>query len=183
MSTELKDQPIPSSVRLERGQIETVELNDGTTARVKVRFLPARHLNRFIDLRDIGQEAELLCYVLERDVSTDPTRSDWRPLEGATPTDEADRKDPTAFRAAERDQALAFIDDLTDESHARLVEIADWLNFTRAVSQAERQIALGNALLPLKKRQAATMMAPIEESLRSLTSSLITQLTSAAAKK
>jgi len=156
--TELQQQPIPSSVRLERGQIETVTLNSGVIARVKVRFLPARHLNQFLDLRGVGLEAAMLGFVLERNTAPDDQPAVW---EKVTPE---------------------FVDDLDDEAHARLVEIADWLNFSRAVCAAERQIATGTKLLPINQQITAVMMKPIAAELKSLTSSLITQLISAAPK-
>jgi hypothetical protein len=149
---------LPSSTLLARGEIVTVVLLDGTAAQVKVRLLPVRHLNRYLDLRDTARESEMLEFVVLC-AAADSALSF------------------TAGATAE------FVDSLSDESHAQLVEIADKLNFARAVSQAERQIATGNALLELKQRIAATMMAPVEQALRSLTQSLTTQALSAAATK
>ncbi len=134
------------------------KLNDGTPVVLRVRTLPARHLctpaTGYLDLRDLGREADLLQLVLQQ-------------------------------RAGEQwgDVTPDFVDRLSDESHAHLVKLADDLNFTRAVSQAERQIATGTQLLPLKKRLAETMLAPTREALESWTSSLTTQLKSALAAK
>lgn len=132
---------------------------DGTKiAQLRVRMLPARHLTTpttgYLDLRDVGRESEMLEMVVQQ-----PFAGRWAAVDAA------------------------FIDSLSDESHALLVEAADRLNFTRAVSQAERQIAMGTALLPLKRRLAETMLAPTKQALESWTSSLTTQLTSALAEK
>lgn len=125
---------------------------------VRVRMLPARHLTTpgtgYLDLRDIGRESEMLELVLQR-----LDGAEWKPVDAA------------------------WIDALADESHVRLLEAADQLNFTRAVSQAERQIATGTALLPLKKRLAETMLAPTKQALESWTSSLTTQIASALGAK
>jgi hypothetical protein len=183
-----KDTPIPSSVRLERGKIETVTLNSGGTARVKVRFLPARHLNEYLEIRERGNDAVLLEYVLERDVAYVAGRSDaeqvpanWEPVRGRMPKD-LDADAAKSWSETAHMLAVAFIDDLDDESVERLIGVADWLNLFRAVSQAERQIVVGKALLPIKQRLAATMMEPIEKAMTSLTQSLVSQLSNAAAK-
>ncbi|MBL9187933.1 MAG: hypothetical protein JNK23_10670 [Opitutaceae bacterium] len=137
-----------------------IKLRDGATPVVRVRILPARHLTTpatgYLDLRDIGRESEMLELVVQR----------------STP-------DGKGFDAVD----AAFIDSLTDESHARLVALADELNFSRAVSQAERQIATGTQLHPLKKRLAETMLAPTRAALESWTSSLTTQISAALAGK
>lgn len=136
-----------------------MKLRDGSTCAVRVRELPVRLLTTpgsgFLDLRDVGREAEMLELVLQRQ---NPKR-EWAPVDAS------------------------FVDSLSDESHARLVEVADALNFSRAVSHAERQIATGTALLPLKRRLAETMLAPTKAALESWTSSLTTQLSEALAGK
>jgi hypothetical protein len=157
--------PLPSSTLLFAGESLGVTLIDGTSVSVRVRALPARHLNGYLDLRDVGREADLLAAVVQRpgdaaaEVQPGSGFAGWQPVDGA------------------------FIDSLSDESHAALVQLADKLNFSRAVCQAERQIATGLNLIPLKKRIAETMMAPLEQSLHSLISSATTQLTAAVAAK
>jgi hypothetical protein len=164
-----KPEPLPSSTLLAGGEITNVTLNTGATVPVLVRLLPARHLNRFLDLRDVGHESEMLEFTVRRRLHEPGAEPRWETIDTAKPEEMA--------------RQAAFVDSLTDESHERLIEIADKLNFERAVSQAERQIAKGNALLPLKQRIAATMLAPVEASLRSLIQSLTTQALSAAAGK
>lgn len=167
--SEIKPETLPSSTLLAKGEIVAVGLNSGATVDVKVRLLPARHLNAFLDLRDIGKEAALLEMVLQRNLA---------------PAGEPARFEVIDPKDAKQVAAKAeFVDDLNDFAVAQLIEIADKLNFARAVSQAERQIAMGTALLPLKKKVAETMMQPVEQVLQSLTSSLISQLSAAAASK
>lgn len=126
---------------------------------VRVRIVPARHLltpdTGYLDLADTGKEAELLELCVEHP--------------GADGT----------FVRADAD----FIDSLDDASHVRLVEEAHRLNFTRAISQAERLIANGAQLRPMKEKMAATLVAPMEAAFRSLTSSLTTALTKPAPAK
>ncbi len=130
---------------------------DGTTIALAVRIVPARHLltplTGYLDLREAGKEPELLQLTL-RD-------------------------------AAGHEVDAAFIDLLDDTApaYALLLEAADRLNFTRAISQAERQIAINGALKPLKEKIATSLVAPLETAFRSLTSSVITQLSSASPEK
>lgn len=158
---------LPSSTLLDGGEIVAVALNGGTTVPVKVRLLPERHLNRFLDLLDVGRESELLKFVLQPDVA---------------PAGEPPRFAPVNL-ADEKQQAAqaAFVDSLTSDAFAALLAVAEKLNVFRAVSQAERQIARGQALLPLKRRLAETMIDPLKNGLASLISSLTTAASPAAA--
>lgn len=127
------------------------KLVDGSLVDVRVRLIQSRHLTEdrvgYLDLADAGDEAGRLQLALERQVD-----GKW-----------------TAVDAV-------FVDNLSDESHAFLVEVADRLNFDRAVSQAERQIAKRTALVSLKTRLAETIMAPTKAVLDSWTSSLTTRI-------
>jgi hypothetical protein len=162
-------QPLPSSVLLAKGIETTVTLNSGAIGTpVKVRMLPSRHLSRFIDLRDVGFESELLEFVLQRGLHKAGEQPLWHLVDLSKPEEVAAQRE--------------FVDDLSDEDHTRLVELADQLNFSRAVSQSERQIAIGTALMPLKQRVSQTMMKPVEAAMKSLTSSLVTQLSAAVGK-
>lgn len=163
-----KPEPLPSSILLAGGEITIVTLKSGQVVPVKVRLLPARHLNHFLDLRDVGRESDMLAFTVRRGLHTPGEEPRWETIE--VKPEDATRQE-------------AFIDDFTDEAHEALIEIADKLNFARAAWQAERQIATGNALLPIKRRIAETMLQPVEESLRSLTQSLTTQMLSASATK
>ncbi len=153
--------PLPSSTLLFAGETIGVARLDGTTLSVRVRALPARHLNGYLDLRDVGREAELLATVVQQPGAPETAAefAGWKPVDAA------------------------FVDSLADDSHAALLALSDKLNFSRAVCQAERQIAMGASLLPLKKQIAGTMMAPLEQALHSLISSATTQLSAAALAK
>lgn len=144
-----------STTLLFAGESLAVTLIDKTSATVRVRTMPARHLMELLDLFDVGREAELLQKCVQR----------------ATGGGGFENVDET------------FVDSLADESHLALVEKAKALNFQRAVSYGERQIANGQALSEMKKRIAGAMMTPIREELTSLMSSLTTQLSQAAAGK
>jgi hypothetical protein len=108
-----------------------------------------------LDLFDVGREAELL----EKCVQVATGGNGWAAVDAN------------------------FVDNLSEESHLALVEKAKALNFQRAVSYGERQIANGQALQEMKKRIAGAMMTPIREELTSLMSSLTSQLSQAAAGK
>ncbi len=145
----------PSTTLLFAGESLSVTLIDKTTETVRVRAMPARHLMELLDLFDVGREAELLQKCVQRATGG----NGWQPIDEA------------------------FVDNLEDESHLALVEKAKALNFQRAVSYGERQIANGQALQEMKKRIAGAMMTPIREELTSLMSSLTSQLSQAAAGK
>jgi hypothetical protein len=143
-----------------------IALRDGSTPTVRVRIVPARHLLALLDLFDTGKEAELLERTLE--VIGDPS-------------DRSDPSHPTdpKWSAASAD----LVDSLEDPSHERLVALATSLNFARAVSLAERQIANGTKLCGVKERMAKQMIAPLRREFESLTQSLTQALSSALVAK
>lgn len=160
---------IPSSSLLFAGEIfdgrdadhPLIKLIDGRTTVLRVRQLPARHLLvpsiGYLDLYRLSKEAEILqLCVQQQHGASDPK---WAEVDAA------------------------FVDNLDDVSHALLLDVAERLNFSRAVSQAERQIARGTQTLPLDTRMAATMMAPVRQALESWTSSLTTPISAALAGK
>lgn len=129
------------------GEDFAVNLLDDTTVQVRVRAMPVRHLGRLLQLAD--HEAELLEFVC---VTPDGTglpedRKNWAP--------------PPA----------GWADNLSDASHAQLYEAAKRLNFSRAASWAERQIAAKqfSGELALKAEQA---IMPIMEKVIGLLGSL-----------
>ena len=134
-------------------------LIDGTNVTVRVRLMPQRHLIPLLDYFDLGREADLI----------------ERCTQVGTPHD----GQPVTWESAD----AAFVDSLDDASHNRLREAAERLNFTRAVSAAERQIATGTGLLGLKQRMSETMFAPLKHELESWTSQLMQQVSSALAVK
>src|SRR4051794_22577531 len=111
--------PVSPTTLLFAGESLSVKFNDGSTASIRVRALPARHLHEYLDLRDVGRESELLAKVVQRSATAAPADA---PAEfpGWAPADSA------------------FIDNLSDESHVALLDLADKLNRFRAISQAER---------------------------------------------
>lgn len=156
----LAEKPVPSSVKMDGGVVVTVLLKSkpDCATDVFVRFLPARHLKRYLELRDENIEALMLEFTVQCNSAAPGGSPIWKS------PDPADAKQLAAH--------AAFIDDLEDDSHLQLVRVADWLNFLRAVSQAEREIAMGHKMLPLRERQAATLLKPVEGALKLLVSSL-----------
>ena len=107
-------------------------LIDGTTAVVRVREVAARHHLEMVDLFDLGREADLIARCTQR-LEGDK----WIPVEPE------------------------FVDALTPESHLRLYELADRLNFKRVIATAERQITRSGGLRELKTRLAEQQTAPM----------------------
>lgn len=141
------------------GETATARLTDGTAVPVRVRLVPVRSLLTLLDLFDAGREAELIAAAVERSASTDTAAPVWVPVDAP------------------------FVDSLADESHLALVEQIKALNFTRAVSYAERQIASGSALLPLKQRLTAQLLHPVKAEMESWASSLTQRVSVALAAK
>ena len=137
-----------------------LKLVDGRAIALRVRQLPARHLTApatgYLDLYRLSREAEILALCVQQQTVKDGL---WIAV----------------------DEAL--IDSLADESHAALLAAAEQLNFSRAVSQAERQIARGTSMLPLDTRMAESAISPMKQVLSSWTSSLTTQISAALAGK
>ncbi len=110
----------------------------GEKVHVRVRAMPARHLGRVLQLAD--KEAELLDFVCQIVclISADGE------ITGRV------------YQAAEPGWA----DNLTDKSHTALYEAAKRLNFSRAATWAERQIAAKQFTgeLALKAEEALTPM-------------------------
>lgn len=156
-------EPIPPTVILLGHEIfdghdeahPSVTLQDGSHAPVRVRIMPQRHLIPLLDLFDLGREAELI----ERCAQRPDAAGAWQPVDAA------------------------FVDLLNDASHLLLAESAKRLNFTRAVSAAERQIATGTGLIDLKKRMSAMVFAPLKKELESWTSQLTQQVSLALGAK
>ena len=158
--------PLPSTSRLFAGQPASVTLRDGTTASVRVRELPARHHLDLIELFHVGREADLIARCTEREApDLRSPNSDLRPTSAWGPVD------------------AAFVDNLSDESHVALVDLATTLNFSRAIRTAERQIARGQQLSPVIAKLTQALLEPMKRELASWTSSLTSQLSAAVAAK
>lgn len=143
------------------GKHERATLVDGSEVWVRVWRRPARHLLALLTFFEDGRRSELL----ERTVDV-----------GVLPPGK-DFESPALL--AYEPASPEFIDSLDDESLARLTDIADELNFDRAVSEAEAKIARANKLLPLQEAQASIMLKPMKRELDSLMSSLTTAISKA----
>lgn len=147
--------PLSATTLLFRGETCTVDFVDRSQQDVRIWILPVRQLLDILDLFALGKEVQLIIRCVQV-------------LEAA----------PDAFLTVDE----SWVDNLSDESHAHLVERIKQLNFSRAIATAERQIAAGQALLPIHRQIAETMMRPIRAEMASLISSLTTASPSAAPK-
>lgn len=159
MNTESKN--LSPTTLLFRGVTTPVKLVDATSISVRIWILPVRHLLELVDLFGVGKEAELISRCVQRVVPP------------------ADAAQPWTYEALDANT----IDNLSDESHARLVATITELNFKRAVSNAERQIASGQALLPVTQAITKVMMEPIKHEMTLLMKSLTSVASSTAPSK
>lgn len=136
-----------------------VKLKNDTTAIVRVREMPARHHLELLDLFHVGREAELIQRCSEVGTAGDAGAFTWAPVDAA------------------------FVDNLHDASHALLTEACEALNFDRAITTAQRQIARGQKLGPTMDTIAKTMLEPMRKELGSWMSSLTSQLSAVLAAK
>ena len=111
---------------------DLVTLIDGSRPVVRVREVAARHHLEMVDLFDLGREADLIARCTQR---LDGEK--WLPVEPE------------------------WVDALTPESHLRLYELADAVNFHRVIATAERQITRSASLRALKTRLAEQQSAPM----------------------
>ncbi len=127
---------------------------DGVAHDVRVRAMPARHLGQVLGAcTDESALLELVCTVaLETDKGG---VLDWLPVDAG------------------------FVDNLTDESHALLLEAAKRLNFSRAASWGQRQIEAKQFQAPLLLK-ADEMLSPVVEKMAHLLISSLRQSESAA---
>lgn len=154
----------PTTSVLFAGEVTLANLRDGSSVAVRVRELPARHHLELLELFHVGREADLIqrCTEHRLDDASTATASDallWQPIDAA------------------------FVDNLTDDSHAALSELAQTLNFSRAIRTAQRQIARGQTLQPVLTAMTQAIMEPMRRELDSWTSSLTSQLSAALAEK
>lgn len=156
----MKTEPVqlPPSTILYAGEIETARLNDGTEVKVRVVIVPVRHRLEMFNLFETSKKAD----VLERSVQINhgtEEKTNWQPV----------TKD--------------WVDSLDDASTKKLFKLSELLNFQNAIDEAEDVIAVGNKLLPMQQRFAATAMKPIKDEITSWMSSLTSQFTAALAEK
>ncbi len=133
-------------------------LIDDSQPVVRVRDMPARHHIAMVDLFDLGREADLIARCVQR-----LENEAWLPVEPE------------------------WVDALTPESHRRLAELGEKVNFDHVIATAQRQITRAEGMREMKTRMAETMCAPMLSVMRtefgSWTSSLTAALSAAAAEK
>lgn len=153
------------------GETSVATLRDGSPVTVRVRELPARHHLELLELFHVGREADLIQRCTERrghggeDPATPPPRPPAEPAPSWLPVD------------------AAFVDNLTDESHVALAELAQSLNFSRAIRTAQRQIARGQTLQPVLMAMTQAIMEPMRRELDSWTSSLTSSLSAVSGER
>ncbi len=115
---------------------------EGNLHEVRVRALPARHLGEVLKAcTDEAAMLELVCVLAVRDDKGELI--DWLKVDAS------------------------FVDNLDDASHVMLLEAAQRLNFSRAASWGERQIAAKQFQAPLLLK-ADEMLSPIVERMAGL---------------
>lgn len=136
-----------------------VKFNDGTTAIVRVREMPARHHMELLELFHVGREADLIQRCAELGKEGEAGAVTFEPF------------------------TAALVDSLDDASHLMLTEAAERRNFERAIATARRSIARGQTLGPLMETIAKQMLEPMRKELGSWMSSLTSQISAAVAAR
>lgn len=131
------------------GEEITAIMLDGSTQRVRVRAMPARHLSRVLDLcTDEAGLVEFVCLV------------------------PADSPDAAAEVAGWARVPAGWADNLADTSHEELHAAAKRLNFSRAESWARRQLEAGKLRVALMTASDEMLKPAVDKMLSLLTSSL-----------
>lgn len=142
------------------GENHTAKYVDGTETQVRVRAMPARHLGRVLQLAiDEPGLLEFVCLV--------PAAADAQPDTGGV----------TVFANEQAGWApvgMSWADNLDDDSHAKLLEAAKRLNFTRAAAWGERQIEAKQFQAPLILK-ADKALAPMVQEMAALLVSALPQ--------
>lgn len=141
------------------GRELSITRRDCSTQRVRVREMPARHHLELLQLFNASREADLIQRCCEAGEEREAGLMRWVEVDGA------------------------WVDALSDESHAVLVATCDELNFTRAIATAQRAIARGEKLAPILETMAKQILAPMRAELDSWMSSLTSQLSAAVVAK
>ncbi|MBI5692586.1 MAG: hypothetical protein HZC55_21095 [Verrucomicrobia bacterium] len=144
--------PTPTSVSklavIFAGEDLTARLHDGSSLPVRVRAMPARHLGRVLALcTDEAALLDFVCLVPAAEGEAQPVPGWSRVPEG-------------------------WADNLTDASHAELLEAAHRLNFSRAANWGRRQIAAKQFQAPLLLEADEALAPVVEKMTRLLLSSL-----------
>jgi hypothetical protein len=151
--------PTPKSLSIIfGGEDASVSLIDGTSAKVRVRALPARYLGDVLALAEKQTELIELCTAI-------PT-----PTEG--------EQIPAVFPGVRQPDGWVGVphgwtENLSDVAHEMLYELARKLNFTRAATWGKRQIAAKKESAPLVEA-AQEALRPIIQGLLASTSSALT---------
>ncbi|MCX6953832.1 MAG: hypothetical protein NTV51_16915 [Verrucomicrobia bacterium] len=162
------------------GEMSAATLRDGSTVAVRVRELPVRHHLELLELFHIGREADLIQRCTER--RTAPSASACAPGPTVTSTSSGG-SDISDSAPPWQPVDATFVDSLTDESHVALADLAQALNFSRAIRTAQRQIARGQTLQPVLTAMTQAIMEPMRREFASWSSSLTSQLSAASDEK
>ena len=144
--------PLSSTTLLFRGELLNGTLFDGKPMAFRVWMMPMRHLLELVDLFSLGHEVALIKRCAQQIIPP------------------GDNDGGTTYAAIDD----AIVDNLSDKTHAELIELISRLNLQRAIEAAERQIASGQTMLPIVKRITATMIAPLKFEMASMMRSLTT---------
>jgi hypothetical protein len=137
------------------GEPRTVKLIDGTELRVFVRSLPERPLlTHFLAVMEFGAPTIELCTYTKAGSGKPPLGlfPDVRPPDGLWPVPEG------------------WADNLTDESHEELYELAKTLNFGRAEKLARGRLSAKKKIAPLNSQLTAEIQPLVLNVLESLLS-------------
>lgn len=132
------------------GESAQATLLDGSRLDVWVRALPQMHMGEVVRAAEHQHHlVELCCYLRTEDLPQEHTRENTQ----------CPHIDPPAGYGA---VPAGWAQNLEDESFDRIYELARRLNFSRAVTWGERQIAAKKAIAPLQ-RATIEQVAPLVE--------------------
>jgi hypothetical protein len=138
------------------GEETTAALLDGSSIKVRVRALPARYLGEVLAVAEKQTDLIELCTSIQV------------PAEGdALPPVYAGVRQPEGWVGV----PIGWTENLSDESHEALYQLARQLNFTRAAAWGKRQIAA--------KKDSAPIIEAAHEALRPIIQGLLASTNSA----
>lgn len=129
-----------------------VEMLGGAITRVRVRSMPARHLSKVLEAcTNEAALLELVCLIpVPEGEHVETEIAGWMPV------------------------PPGWVDNLTDTSHAALLDAARSLNFSRAAAWGERQIAAKQFQAPILLKTDKALMPMVRE----LASQILSQMPS-----
>jgi hypothetical protein len=139
------------------GELATVTLIDASTRSVWVRALPQRHLHHVIAAAEWPHALVELCTYFQAETLDGALAADLPPPAASLPP-------PAGYVPV----PLGWTDNLTDDSVAALHALATKLNFTRAATWAQSQIAAKKAVAPLHEAALSQVMPLVDRVLKPL---------------